>query len=182
MIWPRRVVPAPSQNRSTPGSFPRKFGATLPRSPRESILNAALMYMQNADAIAFALLGVVTAVSWLRRRDRSLGFLALAIVLLSLVTLLGRIPAQYTPPFLPQISLILFMGSGYALLRFRRSLIPLQPKWHAVALVTIAAGTSPYFRTPALVDARVLPASLLSGAPIVLILASAATILQPTLC
>jgi signal transduction histidine kinase/CheY-like chemotaxis protein len=137
------------------------------------------MYMQNADAIAFALLGVVTAVSWVRRRDRSLGFLALAIVLLSLVTLLGRVPAQYTPPFLPQISLILFMGSGYALLRFRGSLIPLQPKWHAVALVAMVAGTGAYFAAQGLVGARVVPASLLSGAAIVLILAWAATILEP---
>jgi signal transduction histidine kinase/CheY-like chemotaxis protein len=142
-------------------------------------LNTALAYLQNADAIAFALLGVVTAVSWVRRRDHSLGFLALAIVLLSMVTLLGRIPAAYTPPLLPQISLIVFMGSGYALLRFRGSLIPLQRKWHAVALVAIVVGTGAYFASQVLFDAKVAPAGVMSGAAIVLILAWSATIIEP---
>jgi signal transduction histidine kinase/DNA-binding response OmpR family regulator len=137
-------------------------------------LNAAIAFMQNADAIAFALLGVVTAVSWIRRRDRSLGFLALAIVLLSLVTLLGRIPAAYTPPLLPQLSLIGFMGSGYALLRFRGSLIPLQRKWHAVAVVAIVATTAAYFAAEALA-----PPNLQTAAVIVLILVWAATIVEP---
>jgi hypothetical protein len=65
--------------------------------------------------VAFVLLGVVTAVGWARRRDRSLGFLALAIVLLSLVSPLGSIPQAYAPPLLPQITLLVFIGSGYAL-------------------------------------------------------------------
>jgi signal transduction histidine kinase/CheY-like chemotaxis protein len=143
-------------------------------------MNAALTFMQNADAVAFALLGVVTAVSWVRRQDRSLGFLALAIVLLSLVTLLGRIPADYTPPLLPQLSLILFMGSGYALLRFRGSLIPLRPKWHAAALVAILVSIVGQFAAQGLVAARVAPPSLLSGAGIVVIIVWLATIVEPT--
>ncbi len=92
-------------------------------------MTGLLQFLQNADAIAFVLLGVATALSWARRRDRSLGFLALAIVLLSLVSLLGRIPKSYAPPLLPQLSLLVFLGSGYALLRFRGSLIPLRRGW-----------------------------------------------------
>ena len=92
-----------------------------------------LTFLQNADAIAFAVLGAVTALVWAKRRDRSLGFLALAIVLLSLVSLLGRIPAAFTPPLPPQLSLVAFVGSGYALVRFRGSLIPVSPRWHGAA-------------------------------------------------
>jgi hypothetical protein len=40
-------------------------------------MSQALVFLLNADAVAFVLLGVATAVSWARRRDRSLGFLAL---------------------------------------------------------------------------------------------------------
>jgi signal transduction histidine kinase/CheY-like chemotaxis protein len=142
-------------------------------------VSSALTFLQNADAVAFALLGVVTAVGWVRRRDRSLGFLALAIVLLSLVTLLGRIPPEYTPPLLPQLSLIGFMGSGYALLRFRGSLIPLQPKWHAAALGAIVIATVGMFAVQGLVSAKAAPESLLTGAGVVLIIVWLATIIEP---
>jgi signal transduction histidine kinase/DNA-binding response OmpR family regulator len=143
-------------------------------------VNAAITFLQNADAIAFALLGAVTAVGWVRRRDRSLGFLALAIVLLSLVTLLGRIPPEYTPPLLPQISLILFMGSGYALLRFRGSLIPIPPKWHAAVLVAIVVAIAADFAAQALVAAKVAPAAIATGVGFFLIFVWLATIVEPT--
>src|SRR3989442_7903508 len=102
--------------------------------------------MQNVDALAFIVLGVAVGIGWARRRDRPLGFLALAIVLLSSVSLLGRIPAllHYTPPLLSEISLIAFLGCGYALLRYRHSLIPLPHPWHGLAVSAVAGG-SPLF-------------------------------------
>ena len=142
-------------------------------------MKQALLYLQDADAIAFAVLGFGTAVGWARRRDRSLGFLALAIVLLSLVTLLGRIPAGYMPPLLPQISLILFMGSGYALLRFRGSLIPLSPKWHAFAAIAMVVGSVGYIAAQGLVAGHAAPQSLLSAAGLVLVLVWSATVVEP---
>ena len=60
-------------------------------------------YLQDAVAVAFVALGVVTAISWLRRRDRSLGFLALAIILLAAVSGLGRLQA-HIPVVLPFLS------------------------------------------------------------------------------
>ncbi len=143
------------------------------------VLKDALLYLQNAGAIAFLLLGVATAVGWARRKDRSLGFLALAIVLLSLVSLLGRIPAAYTPPLLPQISLVVFMGSGYALLRFRGSLIPLPARWHTAAVVAIVVGTAGFIAVQGLVAARVAPVALQAVAVVVLILVWSATIIEP---
>jgi len=56
---------------------------------REATLKEFLPYLQNAGAIAFVLLGVATAVSCAKRRDRSLGFLALTIALLSLIGVSG---------------------------------------------------------------------------------------------
>ena len=56
-----------------------------------------LPYLQNAAAIAFVLLGIATGIGWLKRRDKSLGWLALAIVLLSAVSILGRVPALVHP-------------------------------------------------------------------------------------
>jgi len=142
-------------------------------------LKDALLYLQNAGAIAFVLLGVATAVGWARRKDRSLGFLALAIVLLSLVSLLGRIPAAYSPPLLPQISLIALMGSGYALLRFRGSLIPLPRRWHVAAVAAIVVASVGFIAAQGLVAASVAPVTLQTGAAIVLILVWSATIIEP---
>jgi signal transduction histidine kinase/DNA-binding response OmpR family regulator len=118
-------------------------------------------------------------VGWARRRDRSLGFLALAIVLLSLVVLLGRIPKAYTPPLLPQISLLVFIGSGYALLRFRGSLIPLTRKWHAVAVIAVLVAFGGYLATQGLVAVNAGPLNLMTGAAILLILVWLAMIVEP---
>ncbi|MEA2629578.1 MAG: hypothetical protein QOJ10_2038 [Chloroflexota bacterium] len=143
------------------------------------ILKEALPYLANASAIAFVLLGVATAVGWARRRDSSLGFLALAIVLLSLVSLLGRIPATYVPPLLPQLSLLLFMGSGYALLRFRGSLIPLSRRWHAIAVIAMVAGSGGFLTAQALVAGHAAPVSLKTGAGVALVLVWSASIVEP---
>jgi signal transduction histidine kinase/DNA-binding response OmpR family regulator len=142
-------------------------------------MKEALPYLQNAGAVAFVLLGFATAVGWAKRRDRSLGFLALAIVLLSLVSLLGRIPAGFRPPLLPQISVLVFMGSGYALLRFRGSLIPLAIKWHAIAVISMVGASGAFLAAQGLVAAGEAPISLLTGAGIVLVLVWSATIVEP---
>jgi len=49
-------------------------------------MNDLVPWLQDAVAAAFVVLGLVTAISWLRSRDRSMGFLALAIILLSAVS------------------------------------------------------------------------------------------------
>ena len=96
-----------------------------------------LPYLQNLSGIAFVLLGVFTIAAWLRHRDHSLLYLGLAIVLLSLVSLVGRIAAvtNINPPLMSEISLVAFMASGYALLLYRNSLIPLRRAWLVAALV-----------------------------------------------
>jgi len=97
----------------------------------------------DAVAIAFVCLGLATAIGWLRRRDRSLGFLALAIILLAAVVGEGRLQAHlpFTVPLLSQVALLGFAGSAYALLRYRDILIPLPRRWHVVAAVSLAAAS-----------------------------------------
>ena len=99
--------------------------------------------LQDAVALAFVALGVVTAITWLRRRDRSLGYLALAIVLLAVVSGLGRLQAHVPVrlPFLSAFDVLAFMGTAYALLLYRSSLIPLPRRWHAVAIASLAAAS-----------------------------------------
>src|SRR5258708_15066445 len=134
-------------------------------------MSGVVAFMQNVDALAFIVLGVAVGIGWARRRDRPLGFLALAIVLLSSVSLLGRIPAvlHFTPPLLSEVSLIAFLGCGYALLRYRDSLIPLPNPWHAVAVVAVAAASglflpARYFARPSYpLGAVVLPLLILSA-------------------
>ena len=149
--------------------------------PGKLDLKDALPYLQNADAVAFLLLGVATAVGWARRRDRSLGFLAMAIVLLSSVSLLGRIPAAYSPPLLRELSLLAFMGSGYALLRFRGSLIPLSPRWHAAAVIAILGASAGLLVSQALLAAHVAPVALELVAAVALIIVWTASVVEPTI-
>src|SRR5436189_45093 len=106
-------------------------------------VNPILGYLMDAVAIAFVLLGIVTAAGWLRRRDPSLGFLALAIILLAAVVGEGRLQAHlpFTVPLLAQLSLAGFAGSAYALLRYRDSLIPLPRRWHVAAAASLAAAS-----------------------------------------
>ena len=137
--------------------------------------------MANVDAVGFVLLGVAVGIGWARRRDRSLGFLALAIVLLSLVSLLGRVPAllNYTPPLLSEISLVAFLGCGYALLRYRASLIPIPPPWHAVAVVSVAAAGGGYLVAQYLAQAKAIPVGVQTAAAFALIIVWSALVVEP---
>jgi signal transduction histidine kinase/CheY-like chemotaxis protein len=121
-------------------------------------VNDLVTYMQNAGMAAFVLLGIATAVGWVRRRENSLGWLAAAIVLLAVVSFLGRLPAllNFTPPLLSQISLIGFMASGYAVLRYRGSLIPLPSRWHAAAIIAMVAASGAYIAAQASASSQAL--------------------------
>ena len=101
-------------------------------------------FLQQAEAIAFVALGVATAAHWIRRRDSSIGFLALAIILLAAVVGLGQVQPHvpFTIPLLADIELLAFAGSAYALLRYRNALIPLPTRWHVAAIASLAASSA----------------------------------------
>src|SRR5690242_2632711 len=101
-------------------------------------------FLQQAVAVAFVVLGVATAFHWMRRRQSSLGFLALAIILLAAVVGLGQLQAHlpFQIPLLGDVELLAFAGSAYALLRYRHALIPLPTRWHVVAFASLAAASA----------------------------------------
>ncbi|HEX2680896.1 MAG TPA: hypothetical protein VHQ03_06345, partial [Candidatus Dormibacteraeota bacterium] len=140
-------------------------------------MTQVLGYLQDAVALAFVVLGIAVAIGWLRRRDRSLAFLALAILLLSAVSGLGRLQAHVTStiPLLSQLSLVAFMACAYALLLFRNSLIPLPRGWLVAATVAVAAASFLYFLLMVVTPNK----TLLFGAAIVLILIWIATVGEP---
>ena len=126
--------------------------------------------LQGADALAFVLLGLATAVSWLRHRERSVGWVALAIVLLSLAILLGSLPA---------LAVAAFMGSAYALLRYRDALIPLNPRWHLAAAAFMAVALGALLATDFLLPTGTTRNSLVIGAGLAFILVWAISIVEP---
>jgi signal transduction histidine kinase/CheY-like chemotaxis protein len=107
-------------------------------------LQQLLPYLMDAVALAFVALGVATAAGWLRRRDRSMGWLALAIVLLAAVVGEGRLQAHlpFKIPLLGGLSLIAFMGCAYAVLRYRDAIIPLPRRWHVAAIASLTAASA----------------------------------------
>src|SRR6202158_5863055 len=86
-----------------------------------------LLALQLAVAVAFGLLAVRTSVSWIRQRDRRHGYLALALGSLALTGMISPILGGSGPEAqaLINITLVLFLLSGYALVRFRDSFVPL---------------------------------------------------------
>ncbi len=137
--------------------------------------------LQNISAVAFILLGVATGVRWARHRTPSTGFLALAIILLSFVTVAGRIASllHITSSLVTSITLVAFMGSAYALLRYRDSLIPLSRRWHVVSAAATVGVTAAFLASQALVAAKMIPITAESVFAFGLIAVWAALVLEP---
>lgn len=95
--------------------------------------------LQWLSAIAYALLGVVAVVDWLRSRDRARGYLAMALGLLGVIILLSQVQqvmGTSYPRALSYLSSVSLIGSGYGLLLFRHHLIP----YHRWVLIAVSAG------------------------------------------
>lgn len=107
-------------------------------------MTAALHVVQAAVSLSFFALGLFTVIEWLRHRQRSRGYLALALGTLGLVSVLGQVShltSSAQGRLLSDITIVLFMASGYALLLFRDSFIPLNRGIRIGALVAVAAVT-----------------------------------------
>ena len=98
-----------------------------------------LLVLQAAIAVAFGLLAVRTAVSWIRQPDRRHGYLALALGSLALLILIapGLGGSGAETQALTDMALGLFLLSGYSLVLFQDSFLPLAARTRRLLTVGI---------------------------------------------
>ncbi|HEY8756023.1 MAG TPA: ATP-binding protein [Candidatus Dormibacteraeota bacterium] len=106
-------------------------------------MSQALAALQWSVAASLVLLGALTFRDWLRHRDRSRGYLALAVGILGILGILGRITqlSGSARVVLAAVSIALFMASAYAFLLFRHSLIPVGRWTLRITSLVVAAIT-----------------------------------------
>jgi signal transduction histidine kinase len=100
-----------------------------------------LLILERATQAAFVLLALAALIDWIRHRDRRRGQLALAFgslaALIVIAPTLGL--AGAFNPVLTDVALLVFLLSGYALLMFRDSFIPLSTATRRAVPMAIAA-------------------------------------------
>ena len=102
-------------------------------------MSPIVFWLQQAVLVAFVLLGVAVGADWLRRRDRERGWLVLAIVLLAAMAGLSGLQPLLGGRLLSGAAVVAFIGSGYALFRFRAAFLPVPPR---VARAVLAAAVA----------------------------------------
>jgi len=111
------------------------------------MLADVLLALQLATTAGFLAIAGLALKDWLRRRsDSGRGYLALAVGCLGIVTLMGRltpaIPATIRWAF-SDLSLVVFLASGLALLLFRDTVIPLGRRLRTGAVaITVTVGVA----------------------------------------
>ncbi len=104
-------------------------------------MSQALEALQWAAAASLFVLGLLTVVDWLRHGGRSRLYLSLAVSLLGLLAVIGRITEFSGTAQMAQsaLSIFLLMASAFAFVLFRHSLIPIRTwKLRAVAVLVTA--------------------------------------------
>src|SRR5207244_880162 len=93
-----------------------------------------------AIQVAFGLLALATLADWVRHRDTQRTYLVLALVFLALVVVIGPNAGHLGvgPQVITDVALVIFLLSGYFLLLFRDSLIPLGASARVIITVGIA--------------------------------------------
>lgn len=94
-------------------------------------MDTFLEISRDAVAIAFFVLGLLAARDWLKESGSGRGYLAAALVSLAAVAVLGRVQAMlgYDSQLVTDASLVAFAASGYCLLLFRHSFVPMKDGW-----------------------------------------------------
>src|SRR5205823_6501905 len=131
---------------------------------------------------SFLVLGASTVIDWLRRRERNLGYLALALGTLGLTSVLGQLNTRTDyrlGTLIGDLTLVLLMTSGYALLLFRDSFIPLTRRLRMGALVLCVAVTATALVLAVPVPPTVRPTSVQLAATIALVLVWTACVTEP---
>ncbi len=140
----------------------------------------ALNLLQYAVSAGFVGISILILVDWLRYRERSRGYLALAIGLLGVTSLIGRVTplaGHSVSGILSALALVAFMASGYMLLIFRDTFVPLTGRLRLGALVAVVAAT--VFEVIVVPPGTTQSTWLQSAAVLVLILVWAGCVLEP---
>jgi signal transduction histidine kinase len=118
------------------------------------------------ETLAFCGLAVITLVDWVRHPGRQRAYLAWAIGLLAVVTLVGRFagPSGQEPRWMTILTVPAFLGSGYALLLFRHSFIPLSRRTLVVLAIVVAAVSVALMALPVPQDPKNPPPLYLAAA------------------
>jgi signal transduction histidine kinase len=143
---------------------------------------AALNVVQAVVSLSFLALGLFTVVDWLRHRENSRGYLALAFMSLGLTSALGQlntVTGYRGGPIIGDLTLVLFMTSGYALLLFRDSFIPLSRQLRVGALILCVAATIFALATMIAAAPTAKPTALQSAATIALVVVWSACVVEP---
>jgi diguanylate cyclase (GGDEF)-like protein/PAS domain S-box-containing protein len=114
----------------------------------------------HAVGIAFSTLGLAATLGWLRHRGRSRAWLAAALGLLGLVSLVDQLP--HPIPGSLQVSVVAFTGSGLALIELRHALVPLpcRVRCAAVAATVVVTAVALIVPLPTGHGARLSPLQL----------------------
>jgi signal transduction histidine kinase len=90
---------------------------------------ALLLVLSLAIEVAFSALAIRTALAWFREPDPRHGYLTLAVGSIAVLILIS--PELYAPGLTSRLAtdagIVLFLVSGYGLLRFRDTFVPLKP-------------------------------------------------------
>src|ERR1700736_5054368 len=145
-------------------------------------MTAALHVVQAVVSLSFLALGLFTVVDWLRHRENNRGYLALAFMSLGLTSALGQLNTETgyrAGPIIGDLTLVLFMASGYALLLFRDSFIPLSRRLRVGALILCIGATIFALATNIPAAPTVKPTALQSAATVVLVVVWSICVVEP---
>jgi signal transduction histidine kinase len=98
--------------------------------------------LQDASTAAFIAIAALAIRDWFATRERSRMYLALAVACLAAVSLLGQLGKLLGPGFAAGssfVTIVIFLGSGLALLLFRDSVIPLSRRTRRLVILAVAA-------------------------------------------
>jgi len=100
--------------------------------------------LQLLSTLAFVAIAALTIRDWIATRESSRMYLALAVGSLAAVSLLGQVGKVLGAGFVSvtaYVTIVIFLGSGLALLLFRDSVIPLsrRTRWLVLAVVGLTA-------------------------------------------
>jgi len=145
-------------------------------------MTAALHLVQAVVSLSFLALGLSTVVDWLRHRERSRRYLALAFMTLGLTIALSQVNTMTgyrLGALVGDLTLILFMTSGFALLLFRDSFIPLSGRLRVGALMVCVGATALALATMVPAAPSIKPTGLQFAATVALVVVWSACVIEP---